>query len=261
MRKTLGLPAAVVVFFFCAVSFFAPAQTAGEEIETGRFGAEEPVSGETADTGNVHNDRWLFLGMRLGPSLRFYTPLGDTAFTGGDTSGPSAEAGIQADLRIVPLFGIQAEAVFTWDNASIWQYALNAAGNDLDRYTRHFQAFSLQFPLTAKLNFYPGKFRISPFFGGYIILPLGKMRTGTPKDGDESFSYSVSPPAGLVGGVSIAYPLKPGIIFADLRYAADLGEPDLSGGGEIATYRRHAVSLSLGLEFGFFQKRERGSSK
>jgi hypothetical protein len=259
MRKTVWLPA-VMLFFFCTGSFFVSAQTAGEEIETGRYGAGDPLPDETVNTDNVHTGKWLFVGMRLGPSLRFYTPSGDTAFTGGDTFGPSLEAGVQADVRIIPLFGIQAEAVFTWDNASIWQYTLNAAGNDLDRYTRYFRGFSLQFPLTAKLNFYPGKFRISPFFGGYIVLPLGKMKTGSPRDGDESFSYSVSPPVGLLGGVSIAYPLGPCLIFADLRYAADLGKPDLRG-GETETYRRHAASVSLGIEFGFFKKRQRGTSK
>ncbi|MDR2071227.1 MAG: PorT family protein [Treponema sp.] len=260
MRKTLGLPAAVV-FFFCAVSFFAPARTAGEEI-TGRggYGTIDLDPKKTGKKANVHNEQWLFLGIRLGPSLRFYTPSGDTAFTGGDAIGPSLEAGVQADLRIVPLLGIQVEAVFTWDNASIWQYALNDAGNDLDRYTRYFEGMSLHFPLTAKLNFYPpGEFRISPFFGGYFVLPLGKMKTGSPRDEEESFSYSLSLPVGLTGGVSIAYPLGPCIIFVDLRYAADLGEPDLDGSG-LETYRRHGVSLSLGLEFGLL-KRQGGSSK
>ncbi|MDR2247998.1 MAG: hypothetical protein LBE17_15225, partial [Treponema sp.] len=232
----------VMVFLFCRVSFFASAQTSDEEIETGRFGAEEPVSGETVPAAQVHKDRWLFIGARVGPSLRIYTPSGDTAFTGGDTFGPSLEAGVQVDVRITALFSLQGEAVFTWDNGSIWQYALNDAGTDLDRYTRHFQSFSLQFPLIAKLNFYPGKFRVSPFLGGYVVVPLGEMKTGSPYDEDASFSYTLSPPVGLLGGLSIAYPLKHGILFADLRYAADLEEPDLNG-SSMETYRRHGLSL------------------
>jgi hypothetical protein len=260
MKKNV-LPLAAALVLFCGVPFFAAAQTTEEQIETGRFGTEEPIAAETGGGDNIHNNRWLFLGLRLGPSLRFYTPSGDTAFTGGDTYGPSLEAGLLADVRIVPLFSIQAEAVFTWDKASVWEYTLNAAGDDLDRYTRTFQGFSLQFPLIAKLNFYPGKFRISPFFGSYFVLPLGQMETGSPYDADESFNYSVSPPFGLLGGFSIAYPLGPGMIFADLRYAADLGKPDLRDSGGMETYRRHMVSMSMGFEFGFFQKRQRGSSK
>lgn len=255
MRKTLL--SLVTAFFFSGVSFFASAQTAGEqiEIETGRFGAEEPVADNPVPATNAHKDRWLFIGARVGPSLRIYTPIGDTAFTGGDTFGPSLDAGVQADIRFTALFGLQAEAVFTWDHASNWRYALNAASDALYRYTYHFQSFSLQVPLTAKLNFYPGKFRVSPFCGGYVIVPLGEMKTGSPRpqDEDASFSYTLSPPAGLLGGLSIGYPLKHGILFADIRYAADLGAPDLSG-SEMETYRRHALSLSLGVEFGFFSR-------
>jgi hypothetical protein len=260
MKRNVWLLSAALVLF-CGVPFFSAAQTV-EEIETGRFGAEEPVSAETGDAGsNVHNTRWLFLGLRVGPSLRFYTPSGDTAFTGGDTYEPSLDVGVLADVRIVPLFSIQAEAVFTWDKAPIWLYAYDATGNDTYRYTRTLQGVSLQFPLTAKLNFYPGKFRISPFFGPYLNLPLGKMKVSSSYNEDESFTYSVSPPLGLLGGISIAYPLGPGTIFADLRYAADLGKPDLRDSGGMETYRRHMVSLSMGFEFGFFQKRQRGSSK
>jgi hypothetical protein len=260
MKKNILLPGAAL-FFFCLVPFFAAAQTTVEEIDTGRFGTEEPVTGKTNSGDSIYN-KWLYLGARMGPSLRFYTPSGDTAFTGGDTYGPSLDVGIQADVRIVPLFSIQAEAIFTWDAASLWYYNRNPTTRELDRYTQQFTGYSLQFPLLAKLNFYPGKFRISPFFGGYFILPLGEMETHTPAGGDKSYSYSMSLPLGLLGGISAAFPLGPGMIFTDLRYAADLEEPELQGGEEIETYRRHMVSLSVGYEFGLFKKTAKtGSTK
>jgi hypothetical protein len=105
----------------------------------------------------------------------------------------------------------------------------------------------------AKLNFYPGKFRISPFLGGYVFLPLGKMETSAI-DTEGSFQYSFSPPLGLLGGISLGFPLGPGMIFADIRYAADLAEPELEG-YEGTSYRRHMVTLSFGYEFGLFKKR------
>jgi hypothetical protein len=257
MKKYILLLGAALLF--CTAPF-ASAQTTVEEIDTGRFGAEEPAAGET-DSGDTAYNRWLFLGARVGPSLRFYTPSDDTAFTGGDSYGPSLDAGIHADVRIVPFFSIQAEAVFTWDTASLWYYSRNPSTNERERHTQQFTGYSLQFPLIAKLNFYPDKFRISPFFGGYFILPLGEMETRTPAE-DKSYSYSISLPLGLLGGISAAFPLGPGMIFADLRYAADLGEPELQGGGEIETYRRHAASLSLGYEFGLFKKSAKtGSAK
>ena len=109
----------------------------------------------------------------------------------------------------------------------------------------------------AKLNFYPGKFRISPFFGGYVFLPLGKIKTGSPVDEEESFSCSLSPPLGLLGGVSAGLPLGPGMIFADIRYSADLTEPELKDSGGIDTYRRHGMTLSFGYEFGLFKKTDK----
>jgi hypothetical protein len=243
----------------CGVSFLAPAQTTTEQLETGRFGAGEPAPAESAGTGAIHNDRWLYLGLRAGPSVRLYTPSEDVAFTGGDTYSPSPEVGIVADIRIVPLFSVQTEIDFTWDRAAVWKYTANEDQNDLERYTRHFEGFSLQFPLLAKLNFYPGKFRVSPFFGPYAIVSLGEIKTGRPQYDEESTAASLSLPLGLLGGLSLSYPLGPGMIFADLRYAADLGEPDLSAIGITETYKRHMVSLSMGFEFGLIRKRQRGN--
>jgi hypothetical protein len=252
--KKIVLPLTAALFF-CLLPFSAQAQTTEERIISGRFGVEEP-SAEDADTdGGSYRDQRLFLGARLGPSLRFYTPAGDTAFTGGDSYGASLDAGIQVSLQIVRIFSIQAEAIFTLDNASVWNYALNSNNVDIDRYARRFSSFSLQFPLTAKLNFYPGKFRISPFAGAYFIVPLGTVKNSSPLDEEESFAYSVSPPLGILGGVSAGLPLGPGMIFADIRYTADLGEMELEQGVELQTYRRHMVTVSLGYEFGFFEKK------
>ncbi|MDR2111281.1 MAG: hypothetical protein LBP32_08220 [Spirochaetaceae bacterium] len=253
MKKKI-VPLAIALLFLGMAPFFAAAQTSEERIESGRFGAGEPVAEEANPGGGESSKNYrLFLGLRAGPSLRIYTPSGDTAFTGGDTYGASLDTGFQASLQIVPLFSLQAEVVFTWDKASVWQYALNSAGDDLNPYTRRFTGLSLQIPLIAKLNFYPGKFRISPFLGGYVFLPLGKMKTSAI-DEEASFSYSLSPPLGVLGGVSAGFPLGPGIIFADIRYAVDLAEPELQG-GEGKTYRRHGAALSLGYELGLFKKR------
>jgi hypothetical protein len=148
MKKKI-LPLVAALLFF-SMAPFAAAQTTEERIETGRFGAEEPITSDAVDSETAgYKNRWLFLGVRAGPSLRIYTPSGDTAFTGGDTYSASLEAGIQASVQIVPIFSIQAEALFTWDNASKWLYALNPNGVDLDRHTRTFTGFSLEFPVMA----------------------------------------------------------------------------------------------------------------
>jgi hypothetical protein len=258
MKKNV-LSLVAVLLLFGIIPFFATAQTTKEQIETGRFGAEEPVDEGAGSGGVSYKNHWLFLGARLGPSLRIYTPSGDTAFTGGDAYGPSLDAGLQASVQIVPVFSLQAEVIFTWDNASVWFYSLNPNQIDVDRHTRKFTGFSLQFPLTAKLNFYPGTFRISPFLGAYFLLPLGTMAINDPLVGEESGSYSFSPPLGILGGVSMAFPAGPGMFFIDLRYAADLGSSEVKGGGD--SYRRGSVALSAGYEWGFFRKRQTGNAK
>jgi hypothetical protein len=265
--KNVFLPFSAAALLFCLVPFSAAAQTSSplgehaplgereEVIVSGRFGAEEPVPATAAPEPKTYRNQWLFLGARVGPSLRLYTPEGDTAFTGGDTVGWALDAGVQASLQISPRFSVQGEVVFTWDNASVWFYAQDAAPAALDRYTRQFTGFSLQFPLMAKFNFYPGKFRVSPFLGGYFFMPLGEITVRSSRDATRSFSWSLSPPLGVLGGVNVALPLKSGMFFADVRYTTDLGEPDLDGGGDIKTYRRHLLSFSLGYEFGFCPKK------
>jgi hypothetical protein len=258
MRKPV-LPLIAALLLFSVFPFFAAAQTTEERIETGRFGAEEPDGADAGSGGKTYKNHWLFLGARLGPSLRIYTPPDDTALTGGDTYSPSLDVGLQASVQIVPLFSLQAEMIFTWDNASVWFYARNPTRIDMDRHTLQYTGFSLQFPLTAKLNFYPGKFRVSPFLGLYVLAPLGKMAIDSTLSGEDSVSYSFSPPLGLLGGVSASFPVGPGMIFADLRYAADLGDVELDGGGD--AYRRGSASLTVGYEWGFFRKQQTGSAK
>jgi hypothetical protein len=260
MKKNVS-PLFAALLFFSVAPFFAAAQTGGERIESGRFGAEEPETGAAGSVPGTYKDRWLFLGPRLGPSLGIYTAHDDTAFTGGDTYGASLDAGLQMSLQIVPLFSFQAELIFTWDNASVWFYTLNAARNDLDSHTRQFTGFSFHVPLTAKMNFYPGKFRISPFLGCYFPVALGTMTVNDALGGKRAFSYAFSPPLGILGGLSAAFPLGPGMIFADIRYAADLAEPELRDGGDVNTYRRHRLVVSAGYEFGFFEKQRTGRAR
>jgi hypothetical protein len=250
--RTAVFPAALLLLFFVFLPGVSAQTQTEEEIETGRFGAEEPEEPETAAGGTNHTNKWLYLGVRAGPSLRFYTPSGDTPFTGGDSQAAAMDAAFQARFQAFSFLSIQGELVFTWDNASVWNY--RRQGGTIDRYTRDYAGFSLQFPLTVRLNWYPGKFRVSPFFGASYLLPLGKItETNSLDDDTQSWLWRVSPPFGVLGGLSGALKLGPGMIVADLRYAVDLGEPEPRDGG-IPAYRRRTVSLTVGYELGFFTK-------
>jgi hypothetical protein len=253
MNKTVWLLFALM--FFCMVSFIAPAQTGGR----GRYGAEDPETPKVSTGEGAYRNRWLYLGLRAGPSLGIYIPSGDTGYTGGDSYGASLTAAFQAAVEIIPLVSIQAEALFTWDHGSLWQYEFDSAHKQ-ERYQPSYKAPSLQFPLLAKLNFYPGKFQVSPFAGAYFILPLGKVEIDD-RGNEGSYDYSYSLPLGLLGGLSVAFPLGPGRLFADMRYSADLSDLELQDSG-LKTYTRHTAALSLGYEIDFFTKgQSTGSAK
>jgi hypothetical protein len=251
-----GFSAAFLLF--CLFPLFAGAQTEESErteewVETGRFGAEEPETEEPGELARYHG-HWLYLGARLGPSLRFYTPSGDTAYTGGDARAFSLDTTLFAALQIFPRLTVQGELVFTWDRASSWDY-IGPTVQNINRYAREYTSFSLSFPLTVKWNFYPGRFRLSPFAGLYVFLPLGKIKIASSLAGtEESLAYRTVPPLGLLGGLSAGLKLGPGMLVADLRYAADLGEPKIRN-QDMETYRRSMISFGLGYEWAFFTKK------
>jgi hypothetical protein len=261
-RKAAALLPAALLFtalLFCLFPHFAVAQTRTEEwIETGRFGTEE----ETPDTGTPEkgfNTQWLYLGLRTGPSLRFYTPANDTRYTGGDTLAVSLDVALQINVQLLSFLSIQAEALFTWDNASLWAYHGGPGSGSYDRrYTKDYTAFSFQFPLVVKYDFYPRRFRLSPFLGAYYFLPLGKLEASDSLSGNQrSLDYEVSLPFGLLGGLSGAMKFGPGTLIADIRYTTDLGE--FKGrGGDIEKFKRGMVSFTMGYELGFFTKKKGG---
>ncbi|MDR0731221.1 MAG: hypothetical protein LBF63_06090 [Treponema sp.] len=254
-RRKAAAP--VLLLLFCLFPRLAAAQTRTEEvIDRGRFGAEEPEPPD-AITGAEETGlftHWLYLGLRTGPSFRFYTPAGDTPYTGGDTFAPSLDLAVQANVRLLSFLSVQGEIIFTWDNASCWAY-YRRTPSETTRYTRDYTSFSLQIPLTVQADLYPGKFKVSPFFGFYLLAPLGDMQAADSLgSGEHSYSYAYSPPLGLLGGLNVAYKLGPGLLFGDFRYNADLGEarPDR---GEIQQYRRSMVSFTLGYQWGFVTKK------
>jgi hypothetical protein len=260
-RKAMPLPVtALLAALFAAASLFAipplSAQTrTEEEIDTGRFGAEEPEENPAPQAVEKGLDTdWLYLGLRTGPSLRFYTPSDDTPYTGNDTLSVSLDIALQANVQLLSFLSLQTEMVFTWDNASLWAYTGTIAAND--RYTRDYTSFSFQFPFIVKFDFYPGSFRLSPFAGLYGFVPLGKLEASVSMSNDkQSLSYQVSPSMGLLGGLAGAMKFGPGMIIADLRYAADLGDFE-AGGAKI--FRRNMASLTVGYELGFFTKKKGG---
>jgi hypothetical protein len=164
----------LAVLLSCFLSRTADAQTE-ERIETGRYGTGELALPSDMPEQAGHNNRWLYLDARLGPSMRFYIPPGDIHYTGNDTPNFSFDTAIQANLPLLPFLSIQGEVIFTRDNASRKNFIRNSGGQ-IEEYTQNYTSFFLQVPLLLRLNFYPGKFRVSPFFGLYYIAALGHIQ-------------------------------------------------------------------------------------
>ncbi|MDR2020132.1 MAG: PorT family protein [Treponema sp.] len=203
-------------------------------------------------------DPLFMLGFRIGVSPRWYIQPGEI------TPGASAvniEGGVSGALRINRLFSVQLEILLTGD--TVVYRGLDGSGF-LEN--EEFSSLTMTIPLLAKMNFRAGRFRISPLAGFYVMFPLGETRyryhysTGS---GDKSYSWSYSVPLGFTAGIEGATHYGPGRIFAGLRYAGDFGNAgiDDDSGSHHTDYghKRHALSLYLGYEFGFFEGKKLGT--
>jgi hypothetical protein len=234
--------AILLVLLCCGFSVSAEDKV---DVDRGRFGAEDEAAPE--ETGF---DKQIYLGLRMGPSVRIYTPEDDIPYTGGDTSAFSMDVALQANFRALPFLSVQAEMVWTWDDLSLEEYI--PSGSSYIISARDHTSFSFRFPLLLRLDFYPRSFRVSPFFGFYYFQPLGKLTVNDSR-GKRQVSWKASPPIGLTGGLSVGRKAGPGIVFADLRWDIDLGETEPDG--DIPAYRRSMITLSVGYEFGFLPMR------
>jgi hypothetical protein len=197
---------------------------------------------------------WLYLGFRGGYSGRTYVkPSGIKLYIEEKTVGSSFEAGVQASFQPLRFLAIQAEALFTIDNAPFRAYIQPEANKNFNLVNHEFQSFSLTIPLVLKGTFRPSRFLIAPLAGAYFILPMGTM-TIPSESGTDTSDYIYAPiPIGLTAGIQLGMKLGPGNVFVDTRYAADLGDTQLANGNSV--YRRSMVSVGLGYEWGFIQRK------
>jgi hypothetical protein len=199
----------------------------------------------------VLTEKRITLGIRSGVSQRWYTA--------GKESSPGAQAlnfegGIFVSVFLNSLLSVQAEADFTFDNL-VYRGIDDITDPFLTRVK--YTAYSLAFPLILKANFRPGNFRIAPFAGIYAFVPLGDAAfLKKPGKEEDSFSWSADLPLGYAAGVELAIKLGPGTLIGDIRYAGDFTEIHIGDPGE-TSYKRGALSFTLGYGFGFIDIRKR----
>jgi hypothetical protein len=198
--------------------------------------------------------KWLYLGLRAGPSFGFYQrPIREPFVEQQADNYYNINAAVQASAELLSFLAIQTEMVFTRDYAPFVSYQIvspPSGGNMLELEAAPFVSWSMMIPLSLKLTIRKPKYFAAVLGGAYLTLPLGEMWNESPGDG---FKYSVKPPFGITAGINSGVKAGPGYIFLDIRWNADLGET-VKDSGE-AIYKRGMVSLSLGYEIGFFTKK------
>jgi hypothetical protein len=204
----------------------------------------------------VRSEKRITVGIRSGVSQRWYTVPEESA------SGAQAlnfEGGLLVSVFLNSLLSVQAEVDFTFDNL-VYRGIDNIGGDE--EYTpvlgnTKYTTYSLMFPLILKANFRPGHFRLAPFAGIYAFVPLGSVAYQKSPGGEkDTFSWSADLPLGYTVGLEIAMNLGPGILFGDIRYAGDIGTIHIQD-AEDTSYKRGAVSFTLGYGFGFIDMRKR----
>ncbi|MDR1618967.1 MAG: PorT family protein [Treponema sp.] len=202
----------------------------------------------------VPEDPWenkrINIGFRSGVSQRWYTSAKENA------PGAHAlvyEGGIFGSAFLNPLISVQIEANFSFDNL-VYRDIFNPLKPDgyISEYINEkYTTYALALPLIVKANFKSRIFRFAPFAGIYASIPLGDAAfERNPLEETDSYSWSASMPFGYTLGLETAVRCGPGMLLADIRYSGDFASIVIKDDAE-TSYKRRALSLTLGYAFGF----------
>jgi hypothetical protein len=160
------------------------------------------------------------LGARIGGGPNFYkSELGNINFSGYSVSVSmegafGLNAAAQMAVQFNDFFALQGELMYTADEAK-----LSALGVEAGTAKAH----SLLIPVLVKAGTRQGNFSFAGLGGIYFSVPLGKMELALNGGYGVEWIQLESPLGFMVGGCA-GMLLGPGSLFADLRYAGDLGK-------------------------------------
>jgi hypothetical protein len=209
----------------------------------------------------VNADDWwkdgsLWIGTKLGPSFHFGGGDGsgtsyDDAAAGGSTFNMAASFGWQ----LAKAFAFQSE--FMFDRGVITTQMSDSGVNNSYESKTTISYSSLTIPVLAKLTFRPGICSIGVFAGPCFTLPIGDADCEivtketifgqVVQDRTSSYKSRITFPVSLALGLDFGVKLGPGALFADARFAFDLGNVTISvnngGTSEIKGHSKFAVTL------------------
>jgi hypothetical protein len=231
--------------------------------DSGNRGGSRNGSGD----GPVNDplNRWWYLGLRFGGSVRSYVlPRRDDRLTSNYTQGVSFEAAFQAGWRFLPFLSVQAELIFTQDEAlfRVPEPIQNGTSYQFISYSDSYRSTSLMLPVLLKFHIRRDPFLISPIAGLYFAIPVGQMEYDNAMDNEVgTYDYTINPGLGIVVGLDVGIEMGPGIMFLDVRYGGDMGitSASVERNGEYGNmrYTRSMFSFSLGYELALANKKPR----
>jgi hypothetical protein len=199
-----------------------------------------PSAAGRSGSGSIGTQKFA-VGARAGVALNSYE-AGDDYSAFADSLGSSTAFNVAAygAYQFSSLFALQAELLFTADEGGI------GAGekSEVISYT------SLMIPLLAKMTYRGSNFTLSALAGPCFNIPLGDAElTNDSGSYAETYDYEVTAPVTIMLGVNVGKPAGNGVVFADLRYAFDLGDTEIERNGyKLEAFKRSAILISLGYE-------------
>jgi hypothetical protein len=193
-------------------------------------------------------EKWqpaLYLGLRAGGIFDSSFIQSSGGYEGGLGRGFGGELAVAAEFWFLSFLNLEAGAAVIYETFMAGRTA-QGIGEET-RITDTFQGLSLIIPLWVKIPITMDSFVLSPFVGGYYLLPLDVM-TG------ETGSYKTEPPLGLSLGLEWDIPRNSRMLFFGLRFDYDIG---LSSAGENGAlhYSRTRIGLFLGYKFSLWRRK------
>jgi TolB-like protein len=202
-------------------------------------------------------NKWLYIGARIGSGIHFYDN-GAGTFAGKKAgAGISFDAAPQIAVQLLDFMAIQTEVIFSSDTftVSAKETVTDGAGSVIYHYDTVFTVTSnsLLIPVLLNFTYFPGRYSLGVSGGIFASVPMNAAMSD--RFLNKSYTGSLSATVGLAGGINAGMKIGPGVLFADIRYMADLADTTFTGDEISATvYRRGILGISLGYSIGLFQK-------